>query len=140
MADTEAFNSKTQGLKQENQNLILSVLELKASVSAMANQDASQSQATTGKLQTSDFKLMEERDALLKEKAQMEEVIEQLKGQHREEHAVAELRHVQETEKLKEEVLELKALGAANQEMTMANQAVGLLEEKAQMEQVLKKL
>lgn len=55
-------------------------------------------------------KLKAEKDALLKEKAQMEEVFEQIKEQRREEKTVTELYHEREKQQLKQEVLNLKAL------------------------------
>lgn len=61
-------------------------------------------------------------DELLKEKAQMEEVFEQIKEQRREEKAVTELRHEREKQDLKQEILNLKAL--VKQQMERQEEAV----------------
>merc|ERR1719388_388111 len=84
---------------------------------AMRNQAATQSHAEV------ETKLQEEKEVLLKEKAQMEEVLEQVKAQHRDEKKGTELRYEHEIEELKQNILNLKASVASQQETAMAHQA-----------------
>merc|ERR1719261_809753 len=83
--------------KRDTEEVKQEILTLKASVAAeqkiaIANQTVAQTQANA------DTKLKEENNVLLKEKAEIEEVLGKLEEQHQEEKTVLELRHKRDTE------------------------------------------